>query len=335
MFELPHSTISDIAILAHTSKEHVARVMLGKSGVPVETQKRIMQTIKLLSKPDGKRLEDVFGVILNEHLAPDDYFSYVTFGIAERAEAHGLHMMLHIQSQEFESNYFDLLRRNKLANAFIIVAPYGYKAMTQYCQTHNIPAVLIDCHTGQENQKTAVIQSDNYSGARAAVEHLLSLGHKRIGHISGPLYVRSAAERARGYQDTLAEANIPFDRALMLEGNFTRDLGRIQARALLNLPKPPTAIFAASDLSALGVMDAAKEFGLVVGRDLSVVGFDDIGVCLKTSPTLTTVRQQMVEMGHYAGDTIARMMRGEKNIDGSRFFPTELVVRESTSLVKK
>jgi LacI family transcriptional regulator len=331
MFELPHSTISDIAVLAHTSKENVARVMLGKSGVPVETQKRIMQTIKLLSRPDdNKSLANVFGVILTDHLNADDYMGRVTQGIALGAEKHGLHMMLHIYSRDYEANYFELLRRNHLANGFITTMPYDYHLLIEFCREHHIPMVLIDHHTGHEFPNNPVVEVDNYGGARAAIEHLLALGHRRIAHITGPLHIRSAAERARGYQEALVDAEIPFERAIMPEGNFKVELVWVHGRALLGLPRPPTAIFAVNDQTALGVMAVARERGLIVGRDLSVVGFDDLLPGEQADPPLTTVRQPMQEMGECAADLIARLLGGEKEVRMHHVFPAELVIRSST-----
>jgi LacI family transcriptional regulator len=165
----------------------------------------------------------------------------------------------------------------------------------------------------------------------AATEHLLSLGHRRIGFIAGPTRLLCSRARLDGYRAALEGAGIPVDDALIVPGDFYHASGSTGASALLDLRKPPTAVFAASDQMALGAIEALRRRGLRVPEDMSVVGFDDLPEVRWLSPPLTTVRQPLTEMGKVAARTVLRLARGEE-LDSPRLeLATELVVRASTA----
>jgi LacI family transcriptional regulator len=166
-------------------------------------------------------------------------------------------------------------------------------------------------------------------GGLLATEYLLGLGHQRIGTITGiPSHLTSRA-RLAGYQAALASKGIAFDTDLVLPGDFHHESGYTQTCALLALPLPPTAIFAASDLQATGVYQALYEKGLNVPKDISVIGFDDIPTAERMSPPLTTIRQPLKEMGRMAAQMLLRMIEGE-TLESKRVeLATSLVLRES------
>ncbi|MFD0202435.1 MULTISPECIES: substrate-binding domain-containing protein [Saccharothrix] len=175
------------------------------------------------------------------------------------------------------------------------------------------------------------VAATNRAGGVTAVKHLLSLGHRRIGVVGGPRDVLCSRARVDGYRFALERAGIPFDTALVRHADFTREGGRREAAELLRGPDRPTAVFAANDEQALGVVEAARAAGLSVPADLSVVGFDDLPAARRGTPALTTVRQPLAAMGRQAGWMLADLIAGHQPPTDHVELPTDLVVRASTA----
>ena len=191
------------------------------------------------------------------------------------------------------------------------------------------PIVAVDPHTGRSNLPT--IAADNLQGARLGVEHLLGLGHRRIGMVTGRPDLISAQLRERGYRQAHADAGVPVDESLLRLGAFEFGQARDAARELLLLPEPPTAIFAANDLSALAALEMADELGVDVPGQLSLVGFDNIPESALAHPPLTTVQQPMRQMGHDAIAMLVGLIAGEDVADTHVTLATTLVERQSTA----
>jgi LacI family transcriptional regulator len=175
------------------------------------------------------------------------------------------------------------------------------------------------------------IGATNWAGGLSATEHLVSLGHRRIAVIGGPREMLCTQARIDGYRAALERAGIDVDRALIRYGDFLHEGGFVAARDLLDLTDRPTAIFAGSDMQAMGAYEAARQAGLTVPRDLSVVGFDDLPLCKWLSPPLTTVRQPLEEMGRIAARTLFQQLDGEVPVSPRIELATELRVRLSTA----
>jgi len=169
----------------------------------------------------------------------------------------------------------------------------------------------------------------NHDGARAAVEHLIHLGHRRIGHLRGRTDLESAHQREEGYRRALHDAGIRFDPALVVDGGYRTADSTAGAHQLLDLADPPTGVFAANDQSAIEMMRVAAERGVRVPHDLSVVGFDDVPEAASHEPQLTTVRQPLHEMGAIAVRVLLAMLDGDAQEDVR--LPAELIVRASTA----
>jgi LacI family transcriptional regulator len=175
------------------------------------------------------------------------------------------------------------------------------------------------------------VSAANVSGAKDAVDHLIELGHRRIGAITGPRELGSMEDRFAGYCAALAAVGVLPDPELMHRGNLDVPSGRAAATALLESPDPPTAIFAFNDNMAVGAIQAAREHGLEVPRDLSVVGFDGLEASRIVTPALTTVRQPLEEMGRLAVRLLLSVVEGQRS-DAMRIeLATALVLRESTA----
>jgi LacI family transcriptional regulator len=172
------------------------------------------------------------------------------------------------------------------------------------------------------------VDVENREGARAAVAHLIALGHRRIGLINGQLQMEVALARRDGYKQALLESAIPIDSALMVEGFYSEAQSYRAMERLLALPDPPSAVFAASDGMAIGALQAIRHRGLRVPEDVALVGYDDVPIAALATPPLTTVHQPIGEMGAHAVRLLIEQIRGQHPVNNVRL-PARLVVRES------
>lgn len=196
-------------------------------------------------------------------------------------------------------------------------------------RSRSIPFVVVDTQ-GEPSPGVHSVGSNNWNGGLIATRHLTELGHRRIGVISGPRDLLCSRARVDGYRSALDEAGISLDPALVRWGNFRPDAGYEHGRALLELPERPTAIFAGSDLQALGVVRAAQERGLRIPEDLSLVGYDNLPITQWLNPPLTTVNQPLREMAAHAARLVLELAEGRVPPSTHVELGTELVVRTST-----
>lgn len=192
-----------------------------------------------------------------------------------------------------------------------------------------IPYVVVD-PVGEEDDSMPSVGSTNWSGGRAATRHLIELGHRRIATISGPVDTNCARARVAGYADALRRADLPVEPELIIESDFTVEGGYGAAKRLLKLTPRPTAIFAGSDLMALGVLRAAREAGLDLPADLSVVGYDGLPLGEWVWPSLTTVYQPLQEMAAHATRMVLGLSRGEQPISRRVDLAVRLIERRSS-----
>jgi LacI family transcriptional regulator len=175
------------------------------------------------------------------------------------------------------------------------------------------------------------VGSTNFAGGLAATQHLLSLGHRRIAYLGGPVTAACNQARMHGYRAAMEAAGAPVTDGYVRIGRFRFQDGVDGGAALLDLPQPPTAVFAGNDETAAGVVEVARARGLRVPEDLSVVGFDDTRLARFLSPPLTTVRQPLHQIGGVALRTALRLAAGEKLDSHHVELATELVLRHSTA----
>jgi LacI family transcriptional regulator len=210
----------------------------------------------------------------------------------------------------------------------ILVLAHGQSSRLDKLRQRGISFVVVD-HRGELGPDVPSVGATNWAGGRVAVEYLLSLGHRRIAMIAGPASLRCSLDRIAGYRAALEAAGIPIDPELIRPGDFRLQSGYIQTSALLALPDPPTAIFAGNDLQAMGVYKALYLRNIHVPESMSVIGFDDIPFTTIVSPSLTSVRQPLFEMGRVATSMLLHLIAGEP-LDSCRvLLPTTLITRES------
>lgn len=212
----------------------------------------------------------------------------------------------------------------------VIVASKLSAGVQGQLTARSLPFVVVDPE-GEPAPGVVSVGATNWNGGLAATRHLVELGHRRIAMISGPADMLCSQARIDGYRAALEAAGIPVEPELIRRGTFLVDSGHDHGHALLSLDDPPTAIFAGSDLQAFGVFEAARQRGLRVPEDLSVVGFDDLPLARSAWPPLTTVRQPLQEMAALATRTVLGMGRGEMPETRRVELATELIVRESTA----
>lgn len=324
-------TIRDVAEACGVSVSTVSRVLNDKDDVAAETYEKVRRVIAELGYTSSLaatgmrgRRTNVIGILVVDLGNP---FSLELFKGIGRA-IHGTEYDLIVYSsgrvaataeQGWERRHLSRLD-GSITDGVLVVTPTTNDLVSAS------PLVAIDPH--EDNVFPAVI-STNREGAMMAIEYLIGLGHRRIGHITGRQGLESSNRRYQGYIEALRQAGLPVDAELVQPGDYTRETGFQCAQRLFNLPEPPTAIFAANDQSALGVMDAAAKAGLHIPRDLSVVGFDNTAESTCSFPGLTTVDQSVSEMGYMAATMLIKLMRGESLDEPLRKVPVQLIVRDS------
>lgn len=197
-----------------------------------------------------------------------------------------------------------------------------------------IPLVVLD-PSGEPAHETPSVGATNWNGGLMAARHLLELGHRRIAMINGPVEHLCCRARFDGYRSALEGAGVAVDPELVRTAPFYVEGGLTETTQLLQLPDPPTAIFCANDLQALGVYEAARRAGRQIPRDLSVVGFDDLPFVRWSTPPMTTVRQPLVQMGSTAARIAIGLANGQRPEHDRVELPTSLVVRESTAAPRR
>jgi LacI family transcriptional regulator len=326
-------TIVDVASEAGVSYTTVSRVLNNKENVKPKTRERVLTAMTRLGYVVDQRARSLAGgrsqvIGLLVHDLGTSYIGEIMRGIdAELAPAHyDLILYTTHRHKTRESAYVATLARG-LVDGLLLVLPRDPGAYLETLRQHNFPHVLID-HRGVD-EETPAVAAANRQGAYSATEHLIRLGHRRIGFITGAMDQISAQDRLAGYRAALADHGIAFDPELVREGNFFQPSGYVGASALLELPHPPTAIFASNDVSAFGVMEAIRAHGLRIPEDVSVVGFDDIPQAAHVHPPLTTMRQPLEEMGHTATRMLLEYIQDPQRPIERVELPADLVVRES------
>jgi LacI family transcriptional regulator len=327
-------TMREVAHLAGVSTKSVSRVMNSESGVSEETVQRIQNAIARLgyvANPAARRLRGsprVIGLIVSGF---EEYADEIMRGMSRTAQHSGYNLVLYVQHAEAKSaEAYRTLIASGLISGVLMIVPFDDEVLMEMCNYYELPYVLIDYQGKPPDASVPTITVTNRKGVLEATRYLLTLGHRKIGFITGQMTMASARERLQGYRDGLAESGLPFDPSLVVEGDWMQKTGFTQAQLLLERHPDLTAIIGADDLTAFGVMDALKEAGLRIGEDVSVIGFDDIPMASNVHPTLSTVRQPMAQMGEAAVELLIALLEHRPPLTLQREFSTELVIRHST-----
>ncbi|MEU7750267.1 LacI family DNA-binding transcriptional regulator [Micromonospora sp. NPDC049171] len=323
--------MSDVARVAGVSTATVSRVVNGHYGVSARTIAQVRSAIEQLGYESSlvatslrRSRTNVLGLVTHSF---QSYTAEVLKGAMKALSRSGFDLIIYANSDLYGSYSEGWEKRHvtrlsgTLTDGCIVVTPWGEVQS-------RTPIVAIDPVRGSTAPS---VTADNLAGATTAVEHLLGLGHRRIGFIAGRSSLAAAWSREEGYRAALSDAGIPIDPTLIGEGDFNPESAVPLARALLHRADPPTAIFAASDGMALKVLEVAAELGFSVPGDLSVVGFDNIPESALTEPGLTTVDQSMYQLGYEAARMLRSLVTGEWEGPRQVVLPTSLVIRGSSA----
>ena len=330
-------TIADVARAAGVSKMTVSKVINNQGSISDATRERILSIINELgytAHPGARTLKggrtQTLGLVVPQlHW---QYSSEIVRGIDQTAQDAGLDLLISTSQENPQHEARNATRLAKgLVDGLIVLLPTG---LPWYSEDLGVPLVVVVPGAGNLPTGLPTIDADHYQGARLAIRHLTDLGHTRIAFLSGGQDAGSLA-RQRGYWEGLLTQGIPLDPDLEVPGAFQQRQGFVSTQQLLSLPRPPTAIFAANDLSAFGAIEAIKDQGLRVPEDISVVGFDDIPQAHEVHPALTTIRQPLSEMGAAATRQLLGLIDGRGVTTPTLVLPTELIIRNSTAVVRQ
>jgi DNA-binding LacI/PurR family transcriptional regulator len=331
------ATSADVAAMARVSRTTVSFVLNERAGVkiPDETRQRVLAAAAQLDYHPNSVARQLaggasraLGLVLRqtpEQVANDGVLAETLRGLANAARAAN-HRVLVETLAPGDGQYANLLRSGRVDGLIVSGPRYDDDELVELVRD-GFPVVIQGSLPGLDVPSVDV---DNESGARLAVEHLLALGHRRIGCITNaPLAYTAASERLTGYREALAAAGLPDDPDLVAEGAFDAPSGH-RAMAQILARTTPDAIFVASDIVAIGAIAGLRDAGLSVPGDVSVVSFDAIPLAAYLDPPLTTIRLPAYELGLAAGRAILERIAG-RPVAARTLLPTELIVRASTA----
>lgn len=332
------STIRDVARMAGVSISTVSLALSDHPSVAESTKDKVRDAaLQLGYSPSalGRALQaqrtGAVGLVVphsSQHVFGHLYFMEILEGVTAVLNAAGMTLMLSTAPTEDdeEGAYVKILRSQQVDGIILASAALHDKNIVRL-RVSGEPFVFIGRYP--LDTTVASVGVDDKGGARLAVSHLLSHGHTRIAHISGPMAHLSAIDRFEGYKQTLEEAGIEVRSEFCYEGDYSEEAGYAGMRTLLDLAEPPTALFAANDETALGAMSALRQAGIIAGRAFPVVGFDDVVLARLATPPLTTVRQPIRRLGREAASLVMQLIKGRTPDIMQTELPTELVVRSS------
>jgi LacI family transcriptional regulator len=336
-------SIRQLAKLSGVSVGTVSRALNGYADVRPETRERIVRLAEELDYTPAAAARSlvtqhshVLGVFLDTGEGHPDlqhpFFHEVLGGLKQRIGAGGYDLLLFASERPGNGygphSYLKRARHHAVEGVVLMGVDPDDPEVRRLVRS-SMPCVGVDVLL--DGPACASVASDNVDGARLAVRHLHGLGHRRIATITGMVESRPGADRLRGYREAVRELGLAYRDELVGYGDFYAESGREATAVLLASAEPPTAIFAASDLMALGAVRAAAEAGLSVPEDLAVVGYDDIQLAPHVNPPLTTVRQDKAGLGATAGAALIALAAGEPDAAVSHTLAVELVVRGSTA----
>ena len=323
-------SIEDVARVAGVSIATVSRVINKLSSVKNKNRVKVMDAVKQLNfQPSisaqrlatGKNNTVSLIIPRYEGMFYSFYVLELIRGIGTLCEALKLDLLLHLTDVRTSLNL-------RGVGGVIFADIIGNREKVEEAIKSNIPAIVINNYV--EDLDVNCIAVDNIGGAETATSYLISLGHKKIAHISGDLITQAAAHRLEGYKQALSKNNIKLRQEYIFKTDYSRGQARQAAEDLVKIPDGPTAVFVASDSMALEVMTVVREMGKKIPDDLSIVGFDDNPSGLYGPVALTTVRQPLVRMAQMSVEELNAIMNAEKRPKTKKIvLPTELVIRES------
>ena len=332
-------TIRDVAELAGVSSATVSFVMNDKGGTGPETRRRVIRAATALGyAPDAAarslatQRTQLVGVLLGDACGHGDitltFFGKVIDSISRHLEHAGYGtLLLGAGSSRLGAPPPGPRLAHRFDGAILIGVGDGDTALAELAAS-SLPCVAVDLEC--IGPVTACVGSDSAMGMQLAVQHLHALGHRRIATIAGASHTVAGAERLEAFRLETARLGLDVPDDYLRRGDFSAEAGYREACALLSLPHPPSAFVVASDLMALAALQAVRRFGLEPGRDIAVVGFDDLEAARLSHPPLTTIRQDRDALGAIAAARVVQMIEQPEDVPPREVLPVQLVVRASS-----
>lgn len=334
------ATIKDVAEECHLSVTTVSLVLNNKPNrISEKTKQKILETAKKLHYQPSQiaismitKKTQTVGLILPD--ISNLYFAALAHAIEEECASYGYTVVYGNTSDHINQDFEYLssfLARGVDGLIFIHSNSFGeenQKKLLEMTENSNTPVLAVD--RSFHSPKIPSVIVDQYAGGYEATKHLLDLGHRKIGCITGPENVNNSSERLRGYRRALEDAGIPYNPALVITGDFHAPSGSLAVPVLLK--QRVTGIFACNDMMAIGVYQACRDMGISIPKDLSVVGFDDIFFSQYLDPPLSTVYQPVTEIGKEAARQVIAMINKDYTPGKKTVFLPSLNIRESSGL---
>ena len=337
MARLSVSTILDVARLAQVSTATVSRVINSPDSVREKTREKVLRAMKMcnykynaLARGFATKKSNTIGLIIPNINNP--VFAESTLGVQEYAEKKQIKVILGNTSYKIsqEESLITALRESQV-DGLIITTTNPKGEIIKTLINEKVPFVLL--FSTVKGGSISAVGVDNYRGGYVATEHLVSLGHRRIGMIAGNFSVTDRSyHRWHGYRQCLKDNDIPYDKELLVQTEYSLAGGKDSIKQLLEQDSPPSAVFCSNDYIALGAIKGAREAGLSLPEDLSIVGFDDMPTASYMVPALPTVRQPAYELGRRACKLLLQKLKAPGKPE-QHMMETKLVVRESTAAV--
>lgn len=333
--------IKDVARKAKVSVSTVSRALNNYTDVSKTTKERILQIVKELNyHPNSiaqglvKQKTNILGFVLSyssNAILLDLCMLEIIQGMMARIDSGNYNLCLLGQGLQFETEETRLkLIKQKLLDGVIIHATEPNLKLIRKLEEFDIPFVISGQFDANASENWYSVSSDDFGGAFKATSYLIGLGHSRVGFIGQNTYrMVGSQERLDGYKQALEAKLIPFERDLVVNGDFTMESGFQGTLQLFKNQRPPSAIFAANDQMAMGAIKAANFLGLKVPEQLSVIGFDDMATAAFVSPALTTIRQQNFEIGSLSAKMLIDLLNHQKPEARQTILPTSLIERDS------
>ena len=330
-------TLEDIAQQSGVSRSTVSRVVNNQPHVRDNVRKQVLDTLHrtgyrphAAARTLALQRSSILGLILPHSISfffTDPYFAHVTKGIAQSCNQHDYTLSLFlVDSKEDEETIFSrVCHRGLLDGVMVQSGHHGDQEIIGRLIDAKMPLVVLGRPFRSDN--ITYVDIDNINASYTAVSHLVTLGRRRIGTIAGPANSTVGLDRMEGYRKALVERGLDIDESLISEGDFT-EVGGYNAMQKL-LPAKPDAIFAASDIMAIGAIHAVRDAGFRVPEDIAFVGFDDLSQASHADIQLTTVRQPVVQFGIRAVETLIEEIENRGSPPRRIIMDTELVIRQS------
>ncbi|MEZ3159016.1 LacI family DNA-binding transcriptional regulator [Microbacterium sp. BWT-B31] len=331
MADTPRITLAAIAEEAGVSLATMSKVLNGRTDVSPSTRARLEEHLNRHGYTRRKTSQPHEFVELVFHELEPSWSMEVIEGVEEVAHGAGLSVVLTVSGDRHspDPHWIDGVLRRRPAGVVLVFSEIS-APQREKLHSRGVPFVIVD-PAGDPSPDVPSVGSANWSGGLMATRHLIELGHRRIAAITGPEDMMCSLARIDGYRSAMNAAGLSIDPRWIRFGDFHPGGGERHARELLAADDPPTAIFAGSDLQAMGAISAATDAGLRVPDDLSVVGYDDIALARWMSPQLTTVHQPLRRMGEEATRLVLRLSEGASVETLRMDLATHLVVRGSTA----